>query len=233
MTAKKAAGAPVRASAYDWRKAPLATWERLVVVGVTGTGKTYWLAHELLPRQPRLLVVGDRKGDYAALVTGSVTLRELRANPKQLAPAKVALSIRSEAHTYEALASEVCQAIDLARAAGDLCLVFEDVGWYGRQYTERDGAEPKRSVAFELAMLACDGRDAASVVFVAQRATQVPPDARSQASRVVSFAQTEVDDLKALEERCGPEFVKAVRGWRSGSPPAIWSRPDLTPAAKE
>lgn len=44
-----------------------------------------------------------------------------------------------------------------------------------------------------------------NLILVAQRLTAIPPDIRSQASRIVSFLQTEKVDVKALEERCGED----------------------------
>ncbi len=42
-----------------------------------------------------------------------------------------------------------------------------------------------------------------NLVLVAQRLTSVPPDIRSQASRIVTFLQTEPDDVRALSNRIG------------------------------
>lgn len=44
------------------------------------------------------------------------------------------------------------------------------------------------------------------IVFVAQRASSIPIDIRSQANRVISFRQTNSDDVRALKEVFGKEF---------------------------
>jgi len=44
-------------------------------------------------------------------------------------------------------------------------------------------------------------------LFVAQRANSIPVDVRSQASRIVSFRQTEPNDVRALCERIGREYA--------------------------
>jgi hypothetical protein len=212
------------------RGGQLESFERVLCVGITGTRKTTWLKEEFLPHQSRVLVFGDRKRDWASLPGClNLTVRQLEADPKVLAPAKVLIRVESEAHSYEALASEVCRTIDLVRhAGGDLVVILEDVKAYARLWTDREEGT-KRSTDFELGLLACDGRDAAALVLVAQRTSQIPADAREQCSRVVAFAQSE-DDTALLEERCGEDFAKLVRAWRSGSPPAIWTRPDLHPS---
>lgn len=217
-----------RASSSTWPR-ELAPADRVLCVGITGTRKTTWLREVLLPHQPRAIIVGDRKGDYLK-VKGcqSLTLRQLRADPRVLAPSTLLIRLQSEAQSYEDQAEEVCGLVDFVReAGGDLCIIFEDVLWYARAWTERDPETgKKRSADYVLSTLACDGRDVASLVFVAQRTNQIPANAREQCSHVVAFAQHE-DDVKLLEERCGKDFGTVVRAWRSGSPPAIWTRPDL------
>jgi hypothetical protein len=42
-----------------------------------------------------------------------------------------------------------------------------------------------------------------SLLFVAQRASKIPIDVRSQASRIISFRQTEPNDVSAITERIG------------------------------
>lgn len=46
------------------------------------------------------------------------------------------------------------------------------------------------------------------LVLVAQRVTAIPPDIRSQASRIVTFLQTEKSDVIALEERFGADGLR-------------------------
>jgi DNA helicase HerA-like ATPase len=42
-----------------------------------------------------------------------------------------------------------------------------------------------------------------NLVLIAQRAAKIPIDIRSQASRVITFRQTEPDDVAAIAERIG------------------------------
>lgn len=44
-------------------------------------------------------------------------------------------------------------------------------------------------------------------IFIAQRAASIPIDVRSQASRIVTFRQTEPADVKAACERMGREYM--------------------------
>ena len=50
-----------------------------------------------------------------------------------------------------------------------------------------------------------------NLVLVAQRVIAIPPDIRSQASRVVTFAQAETSDCKALSARFGGDFEDEIR----------------------
>jgi hypothetical protein len=47
-------------------------------------------------------------------------------------------------------------------------------------------------------------------LFVAQRANSIPVDVRSQASRIVTFRQTEPNDVKAICERIGREYADLI-----------------------
>jgi hypothetical protein len=47
-------------------------------------------------------------------------------------------------------------------------------------------------------------------LFVAQRAASVPVDVRSQASRIVTFRQTEPNDVRAICERIGREYAEEL-----------------------
>ncbi len=56
------------------------------------------------------------------------------------------------------------------------------------------------------------GRHASvDLVLVAQRAMRIPLDIRSQASRIVTFAQTEPDDVDAICDRIGGDFYDEIR----------------------
>lgn len=46
-----------------------------------------------------------------------------------------------------------------------------------------------------------------NLILVAQRIIAIPPDIRSQASRIVTFLQTEKDDCKALEARFAEDGI--------------------------
>jgi hypothetical protein len=49
------------------------------------------------------------------------------------------------------------------------------------------------------------------LVLVAQRMAAIPPDIRSQASRIVTFLQTEKADCKAFSDRFGGDFEQEIR----------------------
>lgn len=50
-----------------------------------------------------------------------------------------------------------------------------------------------------------------NLVLVAQRIIAIPPDIRSQATRIVTFLQTETTDCKALSQRFAGDFEDEIR----------------------
>jgi hypothetical protein len=91
--------------------------------------------------------------------------------------------------------------VSMVESTGDLLLMVEEVGYFGKHCAEW------------LDYLATQSRHwGVPVVFLAQRLTQVPKTARTQASWVVSFRQDDDDDLEALGElvrdRTRPEFAR-------------------------
>ena len=70
-----------------------------------------------------------------------------------------------------------------------------------------------------------------NLVLVAQRIIAIPPDIRSQATRIVTFLQTEMSDCKALSQRFGGEYEDEIRmlpelhclDWQAGQGVARYS----------
>lgn len=197
---------------------PLGPSERVLVIGVSGTGKTTY-AKKLLsggaggPPAGRV-VFFDPQADYVDVAV-PVTLAELRAAPELLKGERVAVAVQPDGDTEEELAAEVEELCELVRKAGRLVVVLDEVGDY---------ADAARKT---LSRLARNGRhDGIASVWVTQAAMEIPKGVRRQATRVFSFLQTDPSDLSALE-RFGPQFVAQVRGWRKGADPAAWVLPSL------
>ena len=82
---------------------------------------------------------------------------------------------------------------------GDLLLVVDEVGYFGRHCTDW------------LELVATQSRHMLMpVVLVAQRSTQVPKTARTQASHFISYRQENAADLAALADDYGDTFPDGV-----------------------
>ena len=89
-----------------------------------------------------------------------------------------------------------------AFACGDCTLVVEECGVVFQRGATLD--EWARRIIFM-------GRHrSVSIVLVAQRASSIPVDVRSQASRIVTFRQIEPDDVKAISERIGKQYREEI-----------------------
>lgn len=89
-----------------------------------------------------------------------------------------------------------------AYAIGDCTLVIEEAALVFPRGADLD-KWAKRLVFM--------GRHArVNLVLVAQRAVKIPLDVRSQATRIITFRQTEPDDVSALCDRIGKEHYETI-----------------------
>lgn len=120
------------------------------------------------------------------------------------------------------LARDFTRTVRACWASGDVTLIAEEAGLYGRQATEA------------VMLIASGGRHADMRLFiVCQSLGRVPIDARRHISHLVAFAQGEPQDLIDLRTRCGAPFVDHVQRLTLGDPPALWKLGDaLTPTTR-
>ena len=155
----------------------------IIVLGLTGFGKSVW-TREYVATAPRLFV-WDPVASYNVEWMEQDELIEALDDGRLDKKFRVG-SFDPDAH--ELLGS-------LAFLQGNNTLVMEEASLI---FTKGARIEPWASQIIFL------GRHrATSLVITAQRATSIPIELRSQAHRVVSFAQTDGDDLKALRSFFG------------------------------
>lgn len=156
----------------------------IIVVGNQGAGKSVW-TKAYCSSKPRLFVY-DPLASYAGV--------DFVSDPVDVFPGILSGESKNfRVGTY--LPDELPLFGSSAFAAGSCVMVVEECGVvFQRGATLEEWA---RRIIFM-------GRHReTSIVLVAQRASSIPVDIRSQASRIVTFRQVEPDDVKAISERIG------------------------------
>jgi hypothetical protein len=178
-------------------------------------------------RHARRVVLYDPAEDPSWIEDGfrPVSVGELATDTRLLAADRCKLVVHPKPDEFREKTTQTPTALqmaeietlcDLQRAAGNLVSVWDEVG----DYTESGNDALQR--------LARNGRhQGIACVFISQCAVEIPKRVRRQATRIVSFIQSEPSDLAALEEKCGEQFANEAREWRRGRPPALWCLPSL------
>lgn len=169
----------------------LASHDRLVVTGITGAGKTHYVTHEVVKAASRV-VVWDPKGEYEL---EHATLDEVAAAPELLDAERLRLAVVPTSEDLDELSEDFCDFVGLVKHSGGgfVLVVDEVVLLEGRA---------RRMLAYIATQSRAWG-DGVPLVLVSQRATDIPKTARVQASRIVTFRQTDPDDVAALREVIG------------------------------
>lgn len=184
----------------------------ILVVGAQGFGKTVWT--QTYCAQRNRLLVYDPKAEYRGV--------DFLADPEEWVPRVVSRELETfRFGTY--LDEEIEMFGNAAYAAGNCTLVMEECALlFNRGEDIADWARP----------LVFMGREPRlNLVLVAQRAHRIPIDIRSQASRIITFSQTEPDDVRALCSRIGREHENAIRAlpplqcldWKQGEGVATYT----------
>ena len=182
-------------------------------VGVSGTGKSFAAkafvaAHMKAHPKTHRVVAFDpcdewsKKGladaDKGPLLE-RVTFDELMRDPSRLDVEPLSLAVVPSDDEEES-AAEVFELVALAKSTGHLLLVFDEVGDYGFHPTGQKA----------LSIVARKGRHwKCPALFVAQRLTHLPPNARSQLTELVTFFQSHPADVRALEDLTGDKQFAA------------------------
>lgn len=204
--------------------------DRHLVVGVTGAGKT-WYTQSLVNAHPRV-IVWDIHDEYGAKCSlDRVTNYDLEKDPDLIAYAECRLAVRPVWEDTEQLADELRTFCRILKADVDECLGAEEPLLHTLLVIEECAAHRPQGDG-TLSMLAMQARHwNMPLVLVSQRIMGIPPNARSQATRIVSFLQTEPDDLQELSKKFGERTSKISRLQRGK--PIIWDQSaDFSPRMK-
>lgn len=178
----------------------------IIVCGMQGFGKSVW-TKAYAASKPRLLLY-DPKAEYPNV--------NYMANPQDWIPSVV----KREAKTFRYgtyFAEEVELFGNAAYAAGQCTFIMEECKMlFDRGEDVAPWARPLIYMGREPQL---------NLVLVAQRAIAIPPDIRSQASRIVTFLQTEKADCRALADRFGGDYEDEIRSlqelqcldWQAGA----------------
>lgn len=166
------------------------TREVVIVLGVTGSGKTTW-AKKYVAHESRLAVY-DIAHDFNVQYMSADDIADLpESKPDRF---RVGVWIPEDAPLLAASAFLL----------GNCTLVLEELSTLFPT-----GAKITGPIS-EVVYLGRHRR--VTLVCIAQRATSIPVAIRSQASRVVTFRQQEDDDVKALVGKIGKENAMRVTG---------------------
>lgn len=127
------------------------------------------------------------------------TMDELLEKPSLLDGKKLGAAFVPRGRLRSQIAADFRDFAKLVLLTGGLTVVADEVGEYDDTCKDELETLATQSRHYEM-----------PVVLVAQRATQVPKTARSQASQIFCGLQDEEDDLKALGKRCGKDFSDRV-----------------------
>lgn len=159
----------------------------IVVVGMQGYGKSTWT--ELYGATKTRLLAYDPKGAFKNV--------DFLTDPEDWIPGVLDRTTKQfRFGTY--IEEEISLFGNAAYAATNCTFIMEECA----TFFQRGGDVEKW-----MAPLIYMGREPQlNLVLVAQRAMSIPIGVRSQASRVVTFWQSEPDDVKALSDKIGKQY---------------------------
>jgi len=158
----------------------------IIIVGAQGYGKSFWA--KLYTRLTSRLLVYDFKLSYPNVIFRNMTEEFFDS----------IINNKNNFRIGSGNDNDIEHLSNLSYAAGNCTLVIEECGTvFDRgQILE---AWAKRNIF--------SGREqGANLIFLAQRATSIPKDIRSQANRIISFMQHDPDDIHALTSLIGRKY---------------------------
>lgn len=162
----------------------------IIIVGRTGSGKSQWA--KIYTRKTKPLYVYDPLLSYPGceIDEDGEILKDTVENPR---PTDRVMIFNRDL---------VSRASDTCFVRGNCTLLLEECSTIWPK-----GARLDESMSRQIFL----GRHrAVNLILMAQRATSIPIDLRSQANRIVSFGQIESDDLAWLGEFFGKERAKKI-----------------------
>jgi energy-coupling factor transporter ATP-binding protein EcfA2 len=201
--------------------APIKPRDVVTIVGKRGTGKSTcakYLCKALREHQQRVLVF-DPHDEYSVKarrkpevrlgpLRNRIHLEELLLQPELLDANDLSLAVVPSSNP-EVMAVQFTELVELVENTGDLVLVADELGdfeVYCRPIINR---------------LATQSRHwSVCCVLVSQRMIHIPKTARTQSSHLVTFLQTDPEDLDAIAalvgRHGGKEFAESVSRLRAG-----------------
>ncbi len=181
-------------------------------MGKRGSGKSHWFRSHVLPHEPRV-ITWDVHAEHSCDVR--VTVDELTAllagGPLAGGDGRWSIAVTPEDTFPEPCAAAFTELVHVLADVGGYTLAIDEVGIIGKRAGEALEHVATQSRHYgERSGCFYGERPGVPVVFLAQRAVQVPKTAREQASRIVTFRQDNSADVDALVERIGPEWGARV-----------------------
>lgn len=163
----------------------------ILVVGLSGSGKSTWT--KAYGAQKTRLLGFDPKAEYPNV--------DYLTDPQDFIPGILNGEKQTFRH-FTPYAEEIPLFTTTAYAAGNCTLIFEECAFVFQR---------GESIPEWLESPVFMGREPQlNLVLVAQRASRIPLDIRSQANRIVTFLQNDPADARAIAERIGIDYRDEV-----------------------
>jgi hypothetical protein len=198
----------------------LAPHDRVVIVGVTGSGKSTY-ARDTVWTPAKKAVAWDPYGEFPG---DRLTVDEFIEDAGRLMGTKAYhYSIRPAGSMPGEVAEDFKSLVDVLQEFGGYVFVVDECALLRAR-----AGDAIEMVATQSRHWGHDsGEPGVPTVFLSQRSVGIPLTAREQASVIVSFAQTTPEDLRVLAAKCGEEFAARVGiCTRAKHDHAIWREDD-------
>jgi energy-coupling factor transporter ATP-binding protein EcfA2 len=182
----------------------------VVVIGQRGCGKSHFVKLNIVADCQRYIVF-DPHGEYPCDERLDLD-GFIDAAPRLLSQETMRVSVTPASRMPDEVTKDFCRLVEFVNESGGFVFLIDEVGIlsdaggvnhlkYLATQSRHFGEEPW--IPGQPQPAPDPAHVGVPVVFLAQRAVQIPLTARNQASHVISFMQNDPEDIEALRKRIG------------------------------